>query len=63
MGVYRMVWQPYRTTAILNVVPLKDGEDALQVNWCELTVSRPDGRVTYHNAFVTRCLITEGMDR
>lgn len=47
------------TYRYLNDVPLKDGEDALRVNWCELTVSRPDGRVTYHNAFVTRYLITD----
>mgnify|MGYP006300114279 CR=1 FL=1 len=47
------------TSRYLNGVPLRDGEDALWVNWCELTVSRPDGRVTYHNAFVTRYLITD----
>jgi hypothetical protein len=46
------------TYRYLNGVPLRDGEDALWVNWCELTVSRPDGRVTYHNAFVTRYTIT-----
>jgi hypothetical protein len=46
------------TYRYLNGVPLRDGEDALSVNWCELTVSRPDGRVTYHNAFVTRYTIT-----
>jgi hypothetical protein len=27
------------TCRYLNGVPLKDGEDALLVNWCELTVS------------------------
>lgn len=43
----------------LNDVPLRDGEDALRVNWCEVTVSRPDGRVTYHNAFVTRYSVTD----
>jgi len=47
------------TYRYLNDVPLKDGEDALLVNWCELTVSRPDGRVTYHNAFVTRYRLTD----
>jgi len=47
------------TYRYLNDVPLRDGEDALRVNWCEVTVSRPDGRVTYHNAFVTRYLITD----
>ena len=47
------------TYRYLNGVPLRDGEDALLVNWCEVTVSRPDDRVTYHNAFVTRYTITD----
>ena len=47
------------TYRYLNGVPLKDGEDALLVNWCELTVSCPDGQVTYHNAFVTHYPITD----
>jgi hypothetical protein len=47
------------TYRYLNGVPLRDGEDALWVNWCELTVSRPDGRLTYHNAFVARYTITD----
>lgn len=41
------------TYRYLNGVPLKDGEDALLVNWCELTVSRPDGKVVYKNSFAT----------
>jgi hypothetical protein len=47
------------TYRYLKDVPLRDGEDALLVNWCEVTVSRPDGRVTYHNAFVTCYPITD----
>jgi hypothetical protein len=47
------------TYRYLNDVPLRDGEDALRVNWCALTVSRPDGRVTYHNAFATRYTLTD----
>ena len=47
------------TYRYLNDVPLRDGADALLVNWCEVTVSRPDGRVTYHNAFVTCYTITD----
>ncbi|MEY2976327.1 MAG: hypothetical protein RLZZ435_464, partial [Cyanobacteriota bacterium] len=35
------------TYRYLNGVPLKDGEDALLANWCEVTVSRPDGKVIY----------------
>ncbi len=37
----------------VNQVPVRDGDDALQVNWCELTTTRDDGKVTYQNAFVT----------
>jgi len=47
------------TYRYLNQVPLRDDADALLVNWCELTVSRPDGKVTYKNAFATNHLITE----
>ncbi len=47
------------TYRYLNQVPLRDGDDALLVNWCELTVSRPDGKVIYKNAFATNHLITE----
>jgi hypothetical protein len=39
-------------------VPLRDGDDALMVNWCELTTTRHDGKVTYHNAFATNHRIT-----
>ncbi len=41
------------TYRYLNSVPLRDSEDALLVNWCEVTVSRPDGKVTYQNSFAT----------
>jgi Transposase DDE domain len=41
------------TYRYLNGVPLKDGDDALLVNWCELTVSRSDGKVVYKNSFAT----------
>jgi hypothetical protein len=34
------------TYRYLNGVPLRDSDDALLVNWCELTVSRPDGKVS-----------------
>lgn len=45
----------YRFT---NQVPLRDGEDALQVNWCELTTRRSDGKIVYKNAFVTNFTIS-----
>ncbi len=34
------------TYRYLNGVPLKDSDDALLVNWCELTVTTADGKVT-----------------
>jgi hypothetical protein len=40
-------------------VPLAEGQDALKVNWCELTVTDPHGKVTYHNAWVTNLKITD----
>jgi len=43
----------------LNGVPLRDGEDALQVNWCELTVTQADGKITYKNSFATNHTITD----
>jgi hypothetical protein len=39
-------------------VPLRDGDDALMVNWCELTTTADDGKITYHNAFATNHPIT-----
>jgi hypothetical protein len=43
-----------------NGVPLRAGEDALSVNWCEVTVTKDiDGEVLYHNAFATSHLITD----
>jgi len=36
-------------------VPLRDSEDALLVDWCELTITKAsDGTILYHNAFATR---------
>jgi hypothetical protein len=38
----------------VNQVPLRQGEDALAVNWCEVTITREDtGRRLYKNTFVT----------
>ena len=41
------------TYRYVNQLPLRDGEDALLVNWCELTITRPDGTKVYKNAFAT----------
>ncbi len=41
-------------------VPLRSGDDALDVNWCEITISHEiTGEVIYKNAFVTHHLLTE----
>jgi len=34
-------------------VPLTDSNDAVKVNWCEVTVTDDQGAVRYHNAFIT----------
>jgi hypothetical protein len=47
------------TYRFVNQVPLRDGEGALDVNWCELTTTRDDGKITYKNAFATNHRITE----
>jgi hypothetical protein len=47
------------TYRYLNGVPLRDSEDALPVNWCEVTVTRPDGKVTYQNSFATNHLLRD----
>lgn len=38
----------------VNGIPLRDTQPALNVNWCELTLTRQsDGKLLYYNAFVT----------
>jgi hypothetical protein len=42
------------TYRFINGVPLRDGEDALQVNWCEIvTTDKNTGDVKYKNSFAT----------
>ncbi len=36
-----------------NDVPLTDSDDALKVNWCELTITDGEGRLLYRNSFIT----------
>ncbi|NJN86227.1 MAG: transposase [Leptolyngbyaceae cyanobacterium SL_7_1] len=48
------------TYRYLNSVPLRDSDDALLVNWCEVTVSHPDGKITYRNSFATSHDLTDG---
>jgi len=47
------------TYRFVNKVPLRDGDDALNVNWCELTTTLHDGTIIYKNAFATNYEITE----
>jgi hypothetical protein len=42
----------------VNQIPLRDTQPALLVNWCEITLKRDsDGKVLYHNAFITLHLL------
>ena len=41
------------TYRYIEAVPLRDGKDALMVNWCEITTTDKNGNVLYHNTFVT----------
>ncbi len=36
----------------INDLPIRDGDDALRVNWLEIASARPDGAVTCRGAFV-----------
>lgn len=47
------------TYRYLNGVPRRDSDDALLVNWCEVTVSRPDGKMTYKNSFATNHTLSD----
>lgn len=39
-------------------VPLRDGKDAICVNWLEIEIVDPKGRTTYRNSFVTDLPVT-----
>ena len=41
-------------------LPIRDGDDALRVNWLEIVSARPDGTVTYRGAFVTSLDVDRG---
>ena len=43
----------------LNDLPLRDGEDAVRVNWFEIEIINAQGKTTYRNSFVTSITITE----
>jgi len=44
------IYDHYR---LMNHLPLRDGDDAMMVNWCELKSMRDDGKVLYFNDFIT----------
>lgn len=41
------------TYRFVNGVPIRDSEDAQDVNWWELTSTQTDGKILYRNAFAT----------
>ena len=54
-GKHGEIWR-YR---FVNQIPLRNGNDALNVNWCELVISRETtGEILYQNAFITNHAIT-----
>jgi len=62
------VWKGKRaeiyTYRYVNQVPLRAGADALQVNWCEMTIQHETtGKTTFRNAWATRHEITDECQR
>jgi len=47
-SVYRYRW--------MHDVPLRDGKDALKVNWFEIEILNAKGEVTYRNSFITNII-------
>ncbi len=41
-----------------NKLPIRDTDDTLMVNWCELTIRDEDGKILYKNSFITDHTIT-----
>lgn len=37
----------------LTDLPIRDGKDALHVNWIDISISIPGGKITYHSSFIT----------
>jgi hypothetical protein len=48
----------YERYRFMNDVPIRDGEDALRVNWCELVITDESGEIRKRFAFITDHLIT-----
>jgi hypothetical protein len=47
------------TYRFVNDLPLRDADDALLINWCELTTTDDTGKVVYRNAFATTFKLDE----
>lgn len=45
------------TYRFANEIPLRDSDDALKVNWCELTITDEKGKNVYKNSFISNHLI------
>ena len=53
---HSVVLRGKRTTYVyrwLNQVPLRDGQDALKINWFSIEIVNAKGKRTYYNSFVT----------
>ncbi|HEV2321212.1 MAG TPA: ISNCY family transposase [Gammaproteobacteria bacterium] len=53
-------WFTYRYRWMTGV-PLRDGKDAMAVNWLEIEIRNPAGTVTYRNSFVTDLPVDEAI--
>jgi len=47
------------TYRYVSAVPLRNADDALAVNWCEITTRTAEGKVLYRNAFATSLMIDD----
>lgn len=50
-------WREYRYSWIEDL-PIRDGKDALAVNWLNVEIVNKSGKVTYHSSFITSLLPT-----
>lgn len=57
----RWTGKAYKTDTyrFVNQVPLRDGDDSLMVNWCELTTTSSTGEIIYKNSFATNFTISK----
>jgi hypothetical protein len=46
------------TYRLMNQLALRDSDDAMRVNWCELKTVRDDDKVMYYNTFITDHALT-----